>query len=316
MPHFLKQIVFLPLVRSYFFRSRENLLTPAKYGLENAENFYIPNGNATLGAWYLWPANTPYTPITNLQENSTLIIYMHGNSMDRGFSHRVELYKVLTNMGFHIITFDYRSYGDSSRVELSEDTVVNDGKAVLSWVYDLYRQRSADSLNLSGLSRSQSDSRGPNLLVWGHSLGTAVATRSVAELGAEVAGLVLESPFNKMEDEVKHFKVAAWTAWMMGIDIGQVLSSAGVQFLTEDYLPQIKVPVLVLHSDDDPIVPSYLGERLVNTTITRGKKNIELLRFGAEHRLRHRYIYRAPGVEELVQEFVQKTLQFRKNNFK
>ena len=95
-----------------------------------------------------------------------------------------------------------------------------------------------------------------------------------------------------------------------------MLSSAGVQFLTEDYLPQIKAPVLVLHSDDDPIVPSYLGERLVNTTITRGKKNIELLRFGEEHRLRHRYIYRAPGVEELVQEFVQKTLQFRKNNFK
>ena len=98
-------------------------------------------------------------------------------------------------------------------------------------------------------------------------------------------------------------------------DIEQVLSSADVQFLTEDYLPQIKAPVLVLHSDDDPIVPSYLGERLVNTTITRGKKNIELVRFGAEHRLRHRYIYRAPGVEELVQQFVQKTLQFRKNNF-
>ena len=78
-------------------------------------------------------------------------------------------------------------------------------------------------------------------------------------------------------------------------DIEQVLSSADVQFLTEDYLPQIKAPVLVLHSDDDPIVPSYLGERLVNTTITRGKKNIELVRFGAEHRLRHRYIYRVPG---------------------
>ena len=94
-----------------------------------------------------------------------------------------------------------------------------------------------------------------------------------------------------------------------------MLSSAGVQFLTEDYLPQIKAPVLVLHSDDDPIVPSYLGERQVNTTITRGKKNIDLVRFGAEHRLRHRHIYRAPGVEELVQQFLQKTRQFQKNNF-
>ena len=219
LPYFLKQVVFLPLSRSYLFRSRDNLATPAYFGLENAENFYIATENGTLGAWYLWPANTTYTPVTNLNENSTLIIYMHGNSLDRGFSYRVALYKVLTNMGFHLITFDYRSYGDSSRVELSEQTVVDDGKTVLRWVTDLYKLRSSDGPNLSGVSGTQPQSRGPHMIVWGHSLGTAVATRAVAELETEVkvSGLVLESPFNKMEDEVKHFKVAAWTAWVMGI---------------------------------------------------------------------------------------------------
>ena len=134
------------------------------FGLENAENFYISTENGTLGAWYLWPAGNPNMTITDLQENSTLIIYMHGNSLDRGLSYRVELYKVLTNLGFHVITFDYRSYGDSSHVKLSEKTVVDDGKAVLQWVTDLYQQRS-------------SKLPGPNIIVWGHSLGTAVATR-------------------------------------------------------------------------------------------------------------------------------------------
>jgi len=314
LPYFLKQVVFLPLVRSYFFRSRDNLPTPSKYGLENGENFYIATENGTLGAWYLWPANNPYTPITRLKDNSTLIVYMHGNSMDRGFSHRVQLYKVLTSMGYHLVTFDYRSYGDSSRVELSEETVVDDGKAVLSWVAELYKLRSSGGPNLSGLAKSNSPSRGPNIIVWGHSLGTAVAARAVSELEGEmeISGIVLESPFNKMEEEVRQFKVASWTAWAMGIDIGELLSKAGVQFLTEDYLPQIQAPTLVLHSDDDPIVPSYLGEKLVNTTIKRGKKNIELVRFGKEHRLRHRYIYRAPGVQNILEKFVKKTEQFRK----
>ena len=27
---------------------------------------------------------------------------------DRGFSYRIELYKVLTRLGYHIIAFDYR----------------------------------------------------------------------------------------------------------------------------------------------------------------------------------------------------------------
>ena len=97
-------------------------------------------------------------------------------------------------------------------------------------------------------------------------------------------------------------------------DIGEVLSKAGVQFLTEDYLPQVQAPTLVLHSDDDRIVPSNLGEKLVNTTLKRGKKNIELVRFGEEHRLRHRYIYRAPGVENILGEFVKKTEEFREKN--
>ena len=96
-------------------------------------------------------------------------------------------------------------------------------------------------------------------------------------------------------------------------DIGEVLCSAGVQFLTEEYLPGIQAPALVLHSDDDHIVPSYLGERLVNYSMERGKENIQLVRFGAELGLRHRYIYRAPGIEEIVMAFVQKTELFREN---
>ena len=98
-----------------------------------------------------------------------------------------------------------RGYGDSSPVSLSETTAVEDGRAVFRWLQEM---------------TVRSDDR-PRLVVWGHSLGTAIATRTVMEVQEDtedlVAGLVLESPFNKMEDELKHFKTVKLTAWILGI---------------------------------------------------------------------------------------------------
>ena len=46
-----------------------------------------------------------------------------------------------------------------------------------------------------------------NVFVWGHSMGTGVASRTVAELsdaGRAPEGLVLESPFNNLRDVITH----------------------------------------------------------------------------------------------------------------
>ena len=97
-----------------------------------------------------------------------------------------------------------RAYGDSSPVSLSETTAVEDGMAVFKWIEEMFRG-----------ARDR-----PRVLLWGHSLGTAIATRTLVQVQEEktglVSGLVLESPFNKMEDELKHFKTVTWTAWILG----------------------------------------------------------------------------------------------------
>ena len=80
----------------------------------------------------------------------------------------------------------------------------------------------------------------PRLVVWGHSLGTAIATKTLMDLQGDtedlVAGLVLESPFNKMEDELKHFKTVTWTAWILGTDIAEALRLTETEFQTDSYL--------------------------------------------------------------------------------
>ena len=61
----------------------------------------------------------------------------------------------------------------------------------------------------------------PHVIVWGHSLGSSIASRTLVEVddqvGSLISGLILESPFNKMEDELYHFNTVTWTAWLLGV---------------------------------------------------------------------------------------------------
>ena len=70
----------------------------------------------------------------------------------------------------------------------------------------------------------------------------------------------------------------------------------------------LSVPVLVLHAEDDRIVPSHLGQRLVDNVVETGKQNIELVLFPPDLGLRHKFIYRAPDIENIVSDFITKTI--------
>ena len=70
----------------------------------------------------------------------------------------------------------------------NETGVVQDAKSVYYWLV------------------SQLDGDSDRIIVWGHSLGSGVAGHLVSLLtqeGTGPAGLVLESPFNNIYDEVK-----------------------------------------------------------------------------------------------------------------
>lgn len=60
----------------------------------------------------------------------------------------------------------------------------------------------SDSIQLYKWIRRKTD---VNVYVWGHSLGTALATRTVASLkneGISISALMLEAPFTNMRDEL------------------------------------------------------------------------------------------------------------------
>uniref|UniRef100_H2ZL85 AB hydrolase-1 domain-containing protein n=1 Tax=Ciona savignyi TaxID=51511 RepID=H2ZL85_CIOSA len=156
------------------------LSQPERWGLTNVINQYITGpDNLKLGLWHIRPEYDRH-----LQDAAKVFIYCHGNAGHRGFGHRNLIFKVFQSLGFHVIAFDYRGFGDSEGWP-TQHGVIQDTVAVYEWV----------------VQHTTSDCK---IFLWGHSLGTSIATHAVAQVQENTSnpprGLILESPFTSLND--------------------------------------------------------------------------------------------------------------------
>jgi abhydrolase domain-containing protein 12 len=100
---------------------------PENEGLEGARNFYIQTDlKVEVGVWQILPQD-----LINQSKNKSkawfeqalsngqpIVLYLHGNTGSRAREHRIELYKVLQKLNYHIICFDYRGKNTTSKVHL------------------------------------------------------------------------------------------------------------------------------------------------------------------------------------------------------
>lgn len=220
-----------------------------------------------------------------------IVLYLHGNSASRGASHRVELYKLLRSLNYHVITLDYRGYGDSANLSPTERGVVYDALAVYQYITSV--------------------SKNP-VYLWGHSLGTGVATHLLSLLtDMSMPGpkaLVLESPFNNIREEIcahpfsKLYRHLPWFDYT----ITKPMYANELRFESDQHIAEFRQPVMILHAEDDHVVPFHLGYKLYRTALdTRGKSwgPVEFHRFERTSHYGHRYICRAPNLPEIVIRF-------------
>ncbi|KAK4872834.1 hypothetical protein RN001_014863 [Aquatica leii] len=273
-----------------------NVSNPSKCGIKGVLNFYLTtNDDVKLGVWHIVPedlieesTNQDESYYKSLLSNGRdIIIYNHGNAGNRSAPHRLELYEVLRRH-FHVITFDYRSYGDSSNIPPCEMGAVRDSMYVYKWVRELTES---------------------NIYIWGHSLGTAISTHMLSLLTTAPNGLILESPFNNMRDEIgKHpiaflFRSLPWFTYTV---LNPVYDN-NLRFKTDEHINNVHCPIMILHAKDDCIVPYNLGLKLyqdaqVNRRENQGK--LYFRSFEATHKYGHKYICRAPELSTIIQQFV------------
>ena len=153
--------------------------------------------------------------VGRLSKDDTVFILLHGNAKNRGASHRLAAYKIFQSFGFYTLTVDYRGYGDSvMSFPLNETTVVEDAKAAIKLVRD----------NVGDDAK---------LIIYGHSMGTGIASRAVAECLQEglyrVDGIILDSPFHSMKEALKLDTMVGSTLNYL-LDLEGTFASIDVQF--------------------------------------------------------------------------------------
>ncbi|XP_020709620.1 lysophosphatidylserine lipase ABHD12 isoform X3 [Athalia rosae] len=304
-----KKILFLNfdiLVDSVYWPRSVDFDKPEDSGVHGARNFYVKTDErVSIGAWQILPQSLMNSSIPktsdayeSVLENSKrpVFLYMHGNSGNRASAHRTELYRLFQSLDYHVVCFDYRSYGDSDDVDLSESGVVSDSKYVLEWLIK----------KVNGSAP---------IYVWGHSLGTGVASHVLALLAAEgvqIAGLFLEAPFNNIADELSEhpfaqiFKHLPWFHWL----IVQPFYENGLRFESDKHIQKIQCSIMILHAHDDGIIPFALGEKLYNVALDfhgNRTQQIEMERIDAALGLGHKWICRYKKLPELMRKFVEKS---------
>lgn len=237
---------------------------------------------------------------------NTVVLYCHGNSNHRASPHRLQMYKIFQELNFHVITFDYRGYGDSTQIRPTEKGVVEDALAVYAWLME----------SLSPTDR-------PTVLIWGHSLGTAVAANMTAHLSELCTkqgrpqlpcpdALVLEAPFNNLMDEIQshpYAKLVSWLPYYNDTFVKPFTVSSEYSFDTDQYLCGVPhIPILILHSKGDKIVPYDLACKLHDKLKASRSTSGAPLVFHTFERgcgLGHNNLCQAPNLKDVVGTFLE-----------
>jgi fermentation-respiration switch protein FrsA (DUF1100 family) len=155
------------------------------------------------------------------------ILYFHGNA--GSLETRSERIRKYMARGLGVFMMTYRGFGGSSG-QPSEAANVAD--AVLAFT------------TLTGLGVDPLD-----VIVYGESLGTGVAVQVAGE--KRVAGLVLDAPYTSMVDLAALHHPLIPGRWFMTD-----------RYETRRHIAKISAPLLVLHGEEDTIVPVAMGREV------------------------------------------------------
>ncbi|XP_020565023.1 monoacylglycerol lipase ABHD12 [Oryzias latipes] len=297
-PSIQAKLVFLNFVRVPFFI---DLKRPQDHGLNHTHNFYLePESGLKAGVWHTVPAQMWREAqgkdgnwyLSTFSSSNPVILYLHGNAGTRGGDHRVQLYKVLSSLGYHVVTFDYRGWGDSEGSP-SEGGMTSDALFVYDWL-------------------KQQIGKTKPLYIWGHSLGTGVATNLVRRLcdrGNPPDALILESPFTNIREEAKCHPFSMVYRYLPGFDwfFLDAITANNIRFASDENVNHISCPMLILHAEDDTVVPFYLGKKLYSmasrSQSLTGHK-VQFVPFPASLGYKHKFIYRSPELPSILSDFL------------
>lgn len=185
-------------------------------------------------------------------KSAATILFFHGNG--EIVADYNDLGPLYNRLGINLLAVDYRGYGRSDG-EPTVTSMMHDGHTVLKFTCNwLHENRYS----------------GP-LVIMGRSIGSAPAIELAAVHRQTVAGLIVESGFAYAEPLLK----------LLGIDPGSIGFDESRSFNNVGNIQSVIKPTLVIHAENDHIIPFEEGQTLFDAC---GSSHKEFLKIpGANH---------------------------------
>ena len=222
----------------------EEFVTPERVEVKfDRQNIETKDG-VKLHLWHMKPAQT--TP-PSLRKG--IIVQFHGNGENMS-THFLSVVW-LTAVGYDVVSFDYRGYGQSGSTKTTRGGCILDGAAVLNWV------------------ATQPDLNQLPLFVIGQSLGGAVAVPVISlEKPKHLKGLILDSTFSSYRTITRNKLGSFWLTWPLQWPLSFLVSD---EYSPIDYIADLSIPLLFVHAPRDPVVSYDLGKALFDKATSQDK---------------------------------------------
>jgi hypothetical protein len=213
---------------------------------KDVREFYLPvsaePGAERLFTWY-WRNENPAAPT---------LLYLHGVRWN--LTAHLRRIENLRSFGFSVLAIDYRGFGKSDGEMPSEEGVYEDAAVAWRWL----------------VAHEPDPSK---RFVYGHSLGTAVATQlAIGQAASDgLGGLIIEGGFTSLPAMAN----ALAPSWL---PVDWLITQ---KFDTIDKIAKVPAPVLIVHGTGDMLVPYRFSEALY--AAARDPKRLVLVEGGGHY---------------------------------
>lgn len=237
------KIIIEPIKKKIIFQPNKHI----KYKPNNKYTEFNINtfDNKVINGWIIYPN----------KHNGLYILFSHGNAYN--ISYLVDFANIFVNQGYTFILYDYRGFGKSTGSP-SEKGIFIDIVTVWNYITNTLKINSN------------------NIIIFGNSLGSSVSSYLISKLDHQNIThkcTILQSPFYSL----KHLSSDILPS------LFKVLSIYIKEFNTYQYLENNKVPILLIHSKGDTLIPYKHSNLLLNKLKNNNKCYSELFFIKGNH---------------------------------
>ena len=244
-----------------------------------AQNLVLQGDHGHLAARLDAPAH---------QKEYPLVLILHGFNASKDMPLLTELAKQLNAQGIATLAFDFNGHGQSEGefVDMTIPNELEDARRVYQYVRQLP--------NVSGVA------------LVGHSQGAVVAAMLAGELGApQIRALALMSPSPELKEDVAKGNLFGvkfdpknppqFITLRNGLKVGHDYLQTTQQVPIYEESAKYTGPVLVLHSQDDQLVPYLYGKQMSAV--------YQNARLETVHGFDHNFTQDTPAADRIVTKF-------------